>query len=73
MTDSTAATLSEQLVIRQYGSPAKTIHQLLNGQWVKIGSMSCRREWCLVVSPSPDKMMIVGGWREDSAITFCQL
>ena len=65
----TAATLSGQLVIiggRQDGPPVKTIHQLLDGQWVKIGSMSCDRWVCLVVSPSPDKMMIVGGLREDS-------
>ena len=59
---STAATLSGQLVIIGGGwSPVKTIHQLFNGQWVKIGSMSSGRWWCLVVSPSPDKMMIVCG------------
>ena len=66
---STAATLSGQLVIiggKQGWSPVKTIHQLLDGQWVKIGSLSCGRWWCLVVSPSPDKMMIVGGFGEDS-------
>ena len=66
---STAATLSGQLVIiggRQGLSPVKTIHQLLDGQWVEIGSMSCSRWRCLVVSPSPDKMMIVGGIGEDS-------
>ena len=58
---STAATLSGQLVIIggwQDGSPVKTIHQLFNGQWVKIGSVFCGRRGCLV---SPDKMMIVGG------------
>ena len=66
---STAATLSGQLVIiggEQGIFTVKTIHQLLDGQWVKIGSMSCGRQWCLVVSPSPDKMMIVGGFGEDS-------
>ena len=64
VTVSTAATLSGQLVIIggwQDGSPVKTIHQLFNGQWVEIGSMSCNRRFCLVVSPSPKKMMIVGG------------
>ena len=69
VTYSTAATLSGQLVIigdRQYGSEVKTIHQLLDGRWVEIGSMSCDRVWCLVVSPSPDKMMIVGGFGADS-------
>ena len=65
---STAATLSGQLVIiggQQDWSTVKTIHQLLDGQWVKIGSMFCDRWQCLVVTPSPDKMMIVGsGWGE---------
>ena len=67
---STAATLCGQLVIiGGYGrgcSPVNSIHQLLDGQWVEIGSMSRNRRWCLVVSPSPDKMMIVGGVGEDS-------
>ena len=36
--------------------------QLVDGQWVEIGSMSSNREMCLVVSPSPDRMMIVGGY-----------
>ena len=62
---STAATLSGQLVIIGGGEcwprPVQTIHQLFNGQWVEIGSMSCDRSFCLAVSPSPDKMMIVGG------------
>ena len=62
VTYSTAATLSGQLVIIGGGWPAvKTIHQLFNGQWVEIGSMSSGRRQCLVVNPSPDKMMIVGG------------
>ena len=38
-----------------------SIHQLISGQWVKIGSMSIGRKKCLVVTPLPDKMMIVGG------------
>ena len=69
VTDSTAATLCGQLVIIggwRGLSSVNSIHQLLDGQWVKIGSMSRGRRRCLVVSPSPDKMMIVGGWREDS-------
>ena len=61
---STAATLCGQLVTaggRQDGSYVNSIHQLLDGQWVEIGSMSSGRSWCLVVTPSPDKMMIVSG------------
>ena len=64
VTRSTAATLYEQLVIiggMQGGSPVNSIHQLVDGKWVKIGSMSSDRWKCLVVSPSPDRMMIVGG------------
>ena len=64
--DSTAATLCGQLVIiggMRDGSPVNSIHQLVDGQWVEIGSMSSGRLRCLVVSPSPDKMMIVGGWK----------
>ena len=61
---STAATLCGQLVLiggRQGGSYVNSIHQLAGGEWVKIGSMSSRRCYCLVVSLSPDKIIIVGG------------
>ena len=63
---STAATLCGQLVIiggMRGGSSVNSIHQLVDGQWVEIGSMSSVRWRCLVVSPSPDKMRIVGGLR----------
>ena len=65
VTDSTAATLCGQLVIiggRRDGSSVNSIHQLVDGQWVNIGSMSSGRSECLVASPSPDKMVVVGGW-----------
>ena len=65
VTQSTAATLCGQLVIiggSRGLSSVNSIHQLIDGQWVEIGSMSSDRRLCLVVSPSPDKMMIVGGW-----------
>ena len=41
-----------------------SIHQLVDGQWVKIGSLSSAREHCLVVTPSPDRMLVVGGYTE---------
>ena len=66
---STAATLSGQLVIvggHRGKSYVNSIHQLIGGQWVEIGSMSSSRSECLVVCPLPVKMMIVGGWDEDS-------
>ena len=62
---STAATLCGQLVLiggYQDGSSVNSIHQLAGGEWAKIGSMASGRYYCLVVSPSPDKIIIVGGW-----------
>ena len=61
---STAATLSGQLVIIggwKHELQVSSIHQLVEGQWVEIGSMTSDRELCLSVSPSPDRVMIVGG------------
>ena len=69
VTFSTAATLCGQLVVIggwQDGSPVNSIHQLVDGQWVEIGSMTTGRIDCLVVSPSPDKIIIVGGWSDNS-------
>ena len=66
---STAATLCGQLVLiggEQRGLPVNSIHQLVEGQWVEIGSTTRGRGLCLTVSPSPDRILIVGGWAEDS-------
>ena len=65
---STAASLCGELLSvsgGQYNAPSNPILQLVDGRWVKIGSTSCGSymEKCLVVSPSPDKMIIVGGIR----------
>ena len=66
--DSTPAILAGQLVCvgggREggYGSPQDdSIHQLVDGQWEKIGTISKAREDCLVVTPSPNRMLVVGG------------
>ena len=72
--NSTAATLCGQLVViggrrLQDRSPVYSIHQLVDGKWVEIGSMATARSWCLVVSPSPDKIIIVGG---QGASSWCQ-
>ena len=65
VTWSTAATLCGQLVViggrRQDGSSVNSIHQLVDRQWVEIGSMATGRWSCLVVSQSPYKIIIVGG------------
>ena len=63
---STAATLCGQLVLIGGwlgGSYVNSIHHLAGGEWVMIVSMSSGRRDCLVVSPSPDKIIIVGGWK----------
>ena len=64
VTESTAATLCGQLVIiggRQDRSPVNSIYQLVDGEWVRIGSMASGGRNCLVASPSPDRIIIVGG------------
>ena len=63
VTYSTGATLCGQLVIIggwQGGSPVNSIHQLVDGEWVRIGSVASYRSDCLVASPSPDRIIIVG-------------
>ena len=64
--DSTAATLCGQLILIGgiHGGPVNSIHQLVKRRWVKIGSMSSGRSDCLVVFPSPDRLMIVCGQRD---------
>ena len=74
MTCSTIATLCEQVVVisgAQDGHPVNDIYQLMNGQWVKIGSMSSSKWLCLVVSPSPDRAVIVGGATEHLLPSNC--
>ena len=72
---STVATLCGQLVLiggRQvWQSPVNPIHQLVEGRWVKIGSMTSGRWQCLAVSPSPDRIMIVGGEGTEDSIEEC--
>ena len=68
VTWSTAATLCGQLVIVggwQGTSPVNSIHQLVDGEWVRIGFMASDRYYCLVASPSPDRIIIVGGYGAD--------
>ena len=74
VTDSTAATLWGQLVLiggRQDRSPANSIHQLVEGQWLEIGYMTSGRWWCLAVSPSPDRILMVSGWGADDTVEEC--
>ena len=71
---STAATLCGQLVIiggRQDEPPVNSIHQLVDGEWVRIGYMASDRWCCLVTSPSPDRIIIVGGAGELDSVEEC--
>lgn len=64
VTCSTATSLCGQLVIvggLQCGSSVKSIYQLVDEEWVEVGSLSSGRSKCLVVATSKDKMMVVGG------------
>ena len=64
---STPAILAGQLVCvsgrrAALNSPQDdSIHQLVDRQWVKIGALSTCRYYCLVVTLSPDRMLVVGG------------
>ena len=74
VTFSTAATLCGQLVIvggKRDQARGNSIHQLVDGEWVEIGSMSSDRHMCLVVSPSPDKLMIVSGTADRKSVEEC--
>ena len=74
VTASTAATLCGQLVIVggwQSKSLVNSIHQLVNGEWVRIGSMASHRSGCLVASPSPDRIIIVGGYGARDSVEEC--
>ena len=74
MEDSTAATLCGQLVLiggSQGRSLVNSIHQLVEGQWVEIGSMTSHRLLCLAVSLSPDRILIVGGEGGDDSVEEC--
>ena len=74
VTGSTAATLCGQLVIiggLQDRLPVNSIHQLLDGEWVRIESMARDRWRCLVVSPSPDRTIIMGGVDAGGSVEEC--
>lgn len=70
---STAATLRDQLVVvGGWNSDAAVsyIHQLINDQWVRIGTVTNGRE-CLIVSPSSDQLVMVGGEGATNSVCMC--
>ena len=73
---STAATFCGQLVIvggREEGTLVcvHSIHQLIDGDWVKIGSLSTGRLECLIASISGDQMVVVGGEGALNSVEVC--
>ena len=73
---STIATLmiSGKLVVvggRRSFLQVDSIYQFIDGEWVKIGSMSSGREACLLVTTSPDKMVIVSGIGGGNSVEEC--
>ena len=64
---STVASLSGELIIVggwRLWSAVNSIHQLVDGQWKKIGAMANERCQCLLACIE-NKIIIVGGYDED--------
>ena len=60
---STIGSLSRQPVIVGGWRRVHSIYQLIDEDWVRIGSISDDRRLCLVANASPERMLIVGGLR----------
>ena len=74
VTGSTPATLSGELILiggREGGLQGNSIHQLVNGKWVEIGTTSSGRYECLVIRKSPGELMIVGGKGAEDGVEDC--
>ena len=77
VTESTAATLSGELVLTggkeaKSNSLVNTIYQLCNGKWVEIGTMSTARTSCLVIMTSANTIVIVGGRAKARALNVVE-
>ena len=72
--ESTVATLCGQFIVVggwRGQSPVNSIHQLMDGKWVVIGSMASGRWYCLVASPSPGRIVIAGGMGSEGCVEEC--
>ena len=73
-THSTAAILCGELVIiggKKHRLLQNSIHQLMDGEWVEIGSMNSSRSWCLVANSTPEKLLIIGGLGAQDTLEEC--
>ena len=66
--NSTVATLSEQLIIvggsKAHQEATSTIYQLLNNEWIEIAFMKSGRFMCIVGTPSPREVVVIGGYKK---------
>ena len=72
VTSSTATTLCGQLILiggSRQGSLVSTVYQLVDDNWINIASITSKRSLCLV-SSFQDKVLIVGGSKEDGSGNF---
>lgn len=65
---STIATLSGRIVIiggsKKHQQATAAIHQLFKNEWVQIGSMKSGRFMCMVGTPSPSEVVVIGGFKK---------
>ena len=62
---STAASLQGKLAVVGGVGSESSIHLLVDGAWVSVGSLATRRSECMVVNRVPDEMVVVGGYGRD--------
>ena len=51
------------------GKLSSAIYQLWNNQFVEVDHVAEAKRWCLAVTPSPDKMVVVGGFSRGGMIS----
>lgn len=75
--ESTITSLSRQIMLIGgvcNKTPVSSIHQLMDGEWVDIGSTSSSRRSCLVANPRPREMIVaVGGVGTPVSVEECVL
>lgn len=76
VSDTAVATLRGQVVLIggcKVGEPAvcSIIHQLVEDHWAEVGSTLLPRRESLTVSPSPDKVIVLGGVGAGNSVELC--
>lgn len=74
VTGATAANLRRQLVVvggEAGGTAVGSVHQLVGEGWVEIGTTLVPRHECLIVCPSHEKAIVVGGGGSGDSVELC--